>query len=72
VTYIQTDDPADPCTYDVQWMTPEGRNVETMEDADRALPFISPDKVAPRVYRAVHDECEAAVMQYVAESRDYR
>jgi hypothetical protein len=46
VTYIQTDDPADPCTYDVQWMTPEGRNVETMEDADRALPFIGPDKVA--------------------------
>ena len=60
MTYIQTDDPNDPCSLCVQWMTPEGGNVETYEDAERAVPFISPWKVAPRIYQYIHDDCQAA------------
>ena len=68
MTYIQTDDPMDPCSLCVQWMTPEGGNVESMEDAERAVPFIGPGKVAPRIFAFIHDECEKAAIEYTTEA----
>jgi hypothetical protein len=63
-----TENPEDPCPLCVQWMTPEGGNVESMEDADRALPFTGPGTVARRLYFVNHDECERAAIQYTTEA----
>lgn len=61
-TFEWTNDPADPCAYCVYWDEPEDPY-----SAD-AVPYIAPNVPATRMYRMTHDDCEAAVMQYVAEA----
>lgn len=59
MTPIWTDDPADPCSYCVQW-------VGVGDSADDAMPYSAPGVIAERMYRYVHDDCDNAVAAYVS------
>jgi hypothetical protein len=66
VSYALTDDPNDPCTYDVQWMSPDGSDWPSQfEDA---VPYIAPGVEATRLYKYVHDACESAVIAYSSDT----
>jgi hypothetical protein len=64
--YVMTDDPRDPCSYDVQWMTADG--MDWPENYEEAVPFIGPGRKATRIFKRVHDSCERAAMLYDAEA----
>lgn len=63
VEWEQTDDPDDPCSYEVQWMTADGRN-DFDPYEEEAVPFIGPNKIAKRVYKYVHTSCMLQAMEY--------
>ena len=63
VQVLMTDDPADPCGYCVHWHEPEDDFM-----GERAVPMTAYETVATRLYRFIHDDCEAAVARYVEES----
>ena len=65
MTYEMTDDPRDPCALCVFWEEPEFMHSGNFEEA---VPWASPSVRATRIYQAVHDDCEKAVMEYIAES----
>lgn len=66
MSYVMTDDPNDPCGYCVVWV--ESDDPAKAAIGEDATPIL-PDGPVDRIYRHVHDDCEAAVMAYVSESR---
>lgn len=65
-TYVMTDDPNDPCGLCVMW---EEQPDDFM--GENAVPWSSPTQRADRIYQAVHEDCERAAMEYVAESGEW-
>lgn len=77
--WVETDDPADPCGYCVQWLTPEqfagthqpegwdGFYEDGTYEMDRMAPYM-PDGLVERLYRGYHESCQAMVDKYMAEA----
>ena len=63
MTYVMTDDPADPCALCVHWDEPDYMDSGNFEDA---VPYIAPGVKAERIFKYTHDACDAAVTAYMA------
>lgn len=63
-----SDDPADPCGYCVVWI--ESEDPVKAAIGEDAIPIL-PDGPVARLYRFVHDDCQAAVIAYSSESRGW-
>ena len=61
-SFVWTDDPDDPCAYDVQWMGPNGEDVD-MTTIDTAIPWM-PNGPVMRVFKGIHEQCALDVAEY--------
>lgn len=64
--FTWTDDPADPCSLCVSWQEPP--EIDGYVDMDLAVPVL-PGGPVDRIYRGVHESCQAAVAAYQDENR---
>jgi len=62
-TYVETDDPTDPCSLCVQWRPQIGDDDQT----DNWEPYWPDGSVVPRIWRGTHAGCQATVDQMQAE-----
>lgn len=64
---IETDDANDPCVLCVGWRFPDDVPEEDRWDGSLEVPYNPDGSPVDRLYRGVHDECQASVDAYIAE-----
>lgn len=62
--WVFTDNPDDPCAYDVQWEEPD----DPFGSIDDSRPYWPDGSTAERIYRFTHAACMDAVIEYTSEA----